>query len=168
MPKLRILRVLAATGLLALLVAPTVAAYETPVPQSVTVSVPSGTLPCGSPFAVSATVLDANGQPIADAEATWTLTTVVSSKDAVVDPTSITDANGVATNQVYLDCVAGEREVEARVGDAFGGAVLGITSAGLPNTSTPPAQTPMWALALATAAVMLGGILGLRTIVARR
>lgn len=164
----RLARTMAAAGLLLALTVPAVAAYETPVAQSVSVAAPSGTLACKTEFPVSATILDANGQPIANTDVTWTLTTVVSSQDSIVDGTTTTDANGVATTNVWLDCIVGERQIEARVGDAFGGAVLAITSGGLPNTSTPTNQTPPLMLAIAGVAVVLGGILGLRSIVARR
>jgi hypothetical protein len=164
----RVGRTVAAAGLLLALAVPVVAAYEGQVAESVSVTTPSGTLPCGTEFPVSATVLDANGQPVTDSAATWSLTTVVSSQDSIVDTTTTTDANGVATTMVWLDCIVGDREIEARVGAAFGGAVLGITSTGLPNTSTPTNQTPPLMLALAGAAVLAGGILGLRSIVARR
>lgn len=164
----RLARTLAAAGLLLAIAVPAVAAYEGQVAESVSVTTPTGVLPCKTEFPVSATILDANGLPIANADVTWTLTVVVSSQDAIVDTTTTTDADGVATTMVYLDCIVGDREVEARVGDAFAGAVLGITSAGLPNTSTPTNQTPPLMLALAGAAVLAGGILGLRSIVARR
>ena len=164
----RVARTLAAAVLLLAFAVPAVAAYEGQVAESISVTVPSGTLPCNVPFPVSATVLDAAGLPVTDSAATWTLTTIVSSQDAIVDTTTITDSNGVATTMVVLDCIVGERVIEARVGDAFGGAVLGITAGSLPNTSTPPNQTPPLMLALAGVAIVFGGILGLRSIVARR
>jgi hypothetical protein len=168
----------AAAGLLLALAAPIVAAYEAEVPQSVTVTAPTGTLPCRSAFPVSATILDTSGTAVPGVEVTWTLKTVVSSQDAIVDVTTTSDANGVATTSVYLDCIVGERQVEARAGTAIGGAVLGITTAGvaagtggtggLPNTSTPPSQTPPLMLAVAGFAVVLGGVMGIRSIVAQR
>jgi hypothetical protein len=173
------IRLAAATGgfLLFLVAAPAALAYEAEVAQSIVVTPPSGTLPCGAEFPVSATILDSNGQPIVGAEATWTLVVSISSKDAIVEVKTTTDANGVATTHVWLDCVVGERQVEARVGNAVGGAVLGITSqavqagggtAGLPDTSTPHDQTPPLLLALAGAAMLTGGVMGIRTIVAQR
>ena len=169
----RLGRALAATGLLLALAVPAVAAYETPVAQSVTVTAPSGTLACKTEIPVSATILDANGLPLANTAVTWSMTTAVSSQDAILDVTTTTDANGVATTKVYLDCIVGQRSVEARAGTAFGGAVLGITSVpagtgSLPNTSTPSNQTPPLLLALAGLAVVFGGALGIRSIVAQR
>ena len=170
----RFARIAAATGLLLALAAPVVAAYEAEVPQSVTVTAPTGTLPCRTAFPVSATILDTTGKAVPNVEVTWTLKTVLSSQDAILDVKTTSDANGVATTRVYLDCIVGERQVEARAGAALGGAVLGITSAssggksGLPNTSTPSNQTPPLLLAVAGMAVMVGGIMGMRTIVAQR
>ena len=171
-------RTAAAAGLLLALAVPAVAAYEAEVPQSVTVTAPTGTLPCGTAFPVSATILDTNGTPVPGAEVTWSFKTFVSSQDSIVDLTTTSDANGVATTRVWLDCIVGERQVEARSGNAVGGAVLGITEAGvaagtggtggLPSTSTPVNQTPPLMLAFAGFAVVLGGVMGIRSIVAQR
>ena len=167
----RVARLLAAAGLIAALSAPAVIGYQGEVAGTVTVTPPEGRIQCRTEAPVSATILNKDGQPIADTTVTWKLTTIVSSQDSIVNPTTTTDANGVATTRVWLDCIAGDRRIEARVGEAFGGAVLGVTGVGvgLPNTSTDAsAGTPAWALAIAGAAVLVGAILGLRTIVARR
>ena len=171
-PVRRTTRVLAAVGLLLLLAVPAAAAYEGEVAKTVTITAPAGGIPCGVNTPVSATLLDSNGQPAGQAPVTWTFTKVVSSQDSIVDPNTTSNAQGVATTEVWLDCIAGDRRLEARSGDAVGGAVLGITGApaGLPNTATQSLHsdaTPAWTLALAGIAMLLGGILGIRTIVAR-
>jgi hypothetical protein len=137
---------LAVAGCSALLVATATSAlaYQGEVAANVTVSVPSGPLPCGTAFAVTATVLDANGAAVPNATVTWSFMQTLSPEDRITEPTSMTNADGVATTHVVLACVLGERQIQAQVAGTtgMGGAVLAITATGLPNTSTEPSRTP--------------------------
>ncbi len=165
--------IVAAAGLMLLLAVPAVSAYEGEVAQTVTVTPPAGGVPCGVNTPVSATLIGKDGQPVADAPVTWSFTKVVSSQDSIVEPNTTSNAEGVATTEVWLDCIEGQRQLQAASGDAVGGAVLGVTGvpAGLPNTATSLSHggdvTPPWTLALAGIAMLIGGIMGIRTIVAR-
>jgi hypothetical protein len=157
---------------LALAIATSVSAYPAQVVISLTVSGPIGSVNCGTPITLRATALETLGSPIEGQPIDWAFTSTPSSKDTVNTTPTITNASGVATTSVTLACVVGERTVTA-TGDAVNaGAVLGVTSAGLPVTTTfdgsPLANVPI-APIMAVLAVLLGSgiilrrfILGLR------
>ena len=74
--------------------------------------------------------------------------------------TATTNASGVATTTVTLACVVGSRTVTATAGTISAGAVLGITSGGLPNTSTTPGGSPVGNLPIATILALLAVLAG--------
>jgi hypothetical protein len=153
--------------------APAVLGYAGQVAGQVTVTPPAGTLVCNTPFTVSATILDVNGIPFDATTVTWSFKAGTSQTGDTISPlTSTTNASGVATTTVTLACIVGSRTILATAGTVSSGAVLGITATGLPNTATggagTPAGTPLWALALAAAAVVAGFALSTRQVLARR
>ena len=137
----------------------------------VTVAGPGGTLICGDNITVTATVVNAAGKLIAGQPVAWAFTSTPSTADKIntTTTTTTTNASGVATATVVLVCVAGNRTITATAGGVSAGAVLGVTAAGLPNTSTLPGETPAQNLPvigtlLAVLAMAAGGVLALRRI----
>lgn len=152
---------------LALAMTATVFAYAGQVAGSVTVGGPSGVLKCGVALTVSATVLDGAGLPIEGQPVDWTFTSSPSTADKINSTPTTTNASGVATTTVTLACVAGNRTVTATADEVSAGAVLGITAAGLPRTSTldgsPLGDLPI-GMILALLAVLAGGGIMVRRI----
>jgi hypothetical protein len=150
-----------AAAALVLLAATTAFGYAGEVAGAVTVGGPGGTLQCGVPITVSATIVDSAGKPIEGQPVDWTIASSPSSADTINATPTTTDANGVATTTVTLACVAGNREIRATADGVSGGAVLGVTAAGLPRTSTVPGEVPvdvsLVATLLAVLAVLAGG-----------
>lgn len=142
---------LAASGVAALLLlsvaAPAVMGYEGQVTHQVAVSGPAGTLACNTALTVTATVLDAGGNPVDNRAVVWTFGAGKVTGDQIVTASTTTNATGVATTTVKLACVVGNRTVIATSAPSSGQVVLGITATGLPPTSTTP-PTPMWPYAL--------------------
>lgn len=149
---------LAGTGL-ALVMAATVFAYAGEVAGAVSVAPPSGTLTCATPLTVSATVLDAASKAIEGQPVAWTFASSVTGDTINTTPTT-TNASGVATTTVTLACVAGNRTVTATADAVSANAVLGITSAGLPRTSTVPDGSPFGTLPMATLLALLAMLVG--------
>jgi hypothetical protein len=151
---------------LALAMATTVFAYAGQVAGAVTVAGPSGALECNVALTVSATVLDASSNPIEGQPVAWSFTSSPSSADTINSTPTTTNASGVATTTVTLACVAGSRTLTATADDIRASAVLGITAAGLPSTSTAPAGAPAgnlpFAMILALLAVLVGAGLMVR------
>jgi hypothetical protein len=145
-----------------------VAGYDGQVPGSITVAA------CGPNGTVTATVLDATGQPIDGQSVVWSLIVTVSPQDTLGQTPTTTNVHGVATTTVTLAPVDGNRTIRAVAGDIAGQAVFqcfsgetqGIT--GLPATSTLPATAPAtpvgpgWALLVLGAAFLAGAGLMLR------
>ena len=79
-----------------------------------------GTITCGQPFTMTATILDADGAPVADASVAWSFVTTQSSSDTINKTPTVTNAKGVATTTVTLGAVSGERPIRATttVGEA--------------------------------------------------
>jgi hypothetical protein len=129
---------------LALAMSVTVLAYARQVVAVLTISGPSGPVPCGTPVTLRATALDINGAPIGGQPVRWVLSSTPSHRDTIKPRSTLTNASGVATTTITLACVAGPRTVTAAADRARAsavlniatGGVLGLTSAGLPNTST--------------------------------
>jgi len=141
--------------------------YQDQVKGSVTVS---GVVTCGSPFALTATFVDANGKPVAGQSVKWSFLTGDTSDKINKTPT-MTNSAGVATTTVKLGLVSTPRAVQAAAGTivakAFLNASCGPTGGVLPNTSTLPTETPsqdapLTALAMAALAVAFVGGLGIR------
>lgn len=142
---------------LALLAISSAFGYAGQVAASGTVTTPSGTLKCDTPLTVSVTFLDASGKPVTGNAVTWTISGA--SGDTVDSPTT-TDASGVSSTTVTLSCVVGSRTVTATTGAFSTGAVLGLTSGGLPNTSTVPSSGSPSGLPIGTLAALLAILAG--------
>jgi hypothetical protein len=154
---------------LALITSATAFGYAGEVAGAVTVAGPGGTLTCGVNITVTATVVDAAGKLIAGQPVTWAFTSTPSTADKINASPTTTNASGVATTTVVLACVAGNRTIRATADAISAGAVLSVTAAGLPNTSTLPGETPAQNLPvigtlLAVLAMAAGGVLALRRI----
>ena len=121
---------------MALAMTATAFGYAGQVLGTMSVAGPGGTLKCNVPITVTATLLDVNGIPFSGEPVTWAITSTPSSADRVNDTSTTTNANGVTTTTVTLACVAGNRTVTATSAGTSAGAVLSLTSAGLPRTST--------------------------------
>ena len=158
-----------AAVILALVTSATALGYVTTPAAAVTIGTPGGTLQCGVNTTVTATIVDSAGKPIAGKPVDWSFTSSPSSADKINRTPTNTNADGVATTTVVLACVAGNRYLHA-VADAVGAsAVLGVTAAGLPNTSALPSETPAQGLPLvgtllAVLAMAVGGAFALRQI----
>lgn len=157
--RFRFLAGLAGTAF-ALVMTATVFGYAGEVAGAVTVGGPGGTLKCGVPLTVTATVLDAASDPIDGQPVDWTFTSSPSSKDTINSTPTTTNASGVATTTVTLACVAGNRTVTATADDISAGAVLSVTAAGLPGTSTTLDGSPVGNLPIATILAVLAVLTG--------
>ena len=154
---------------LALVTSVTAFGYAGQVPAAVTIAGPGGTIQCGVALTVTATIVDSTGAPISGQAVAWSFTSTPSSADKINKTPTTTDASGVATTTVVLACVAGTRHLGAVAGAVRASAVLGVTGAGLPNTSTMPGETPapgspLIGTLLAVLAMAAGGVLALRRI----
>jgi len=154
---------------LALITSATAFGYAAEVAGAVTVAGPGGTLTCGVNITVTATVVDASGKLIAGQPVAWAFTSTPSTADKINTTPTTTNASGVATTTVVLACVAGSRTIRATADAVSAAAVLSVTAAGLPNTSTLPGETPAQNLPvigtlLAVLAMAAGGVLALRRI----
>ena len=155
---------------LALITTTTAFGYRGETAGAVTISRPGGTVKCGVPIVVSATVVDAKGKPISGQPVYWSFTSTPSRQDRILKSPTITNSKGVAKTTIILACVPGSRHLRAKADNVFGSAVLGVTAAGLPNTSTlpgePPApqNLPLIGMLLAVLAMTAGGVLALRRI----
>jgi hypothetical protein len=125
-------------------------AYEGQIPNQVTVAGPQGTLICNRVVTLTATVLDASGNPVDNQAVVWTFGAGQVAGDQIVTPSTITNASGVATTTVILASVVGSRTVVATAAPASGQIVL-VLGKTLPctSTSTDPGSTPLWPYALA-------------------
>ena len=123
------------------------------VTEAVTIARLGGTVTCGVNITVTATVVDATGTPIPGQPVDWSFAPKLKADaaDTISSSPSTTDASGVATTTVKLACVPGSRGLRATADAVTGsavlsvsatGAVLGVTSGSLPNTSTLPGETP--------------------------
>jgi hypothetical protein len=144
--------------------------YAGEVAAAVTIASPGGTLDCDVNITVTATIVDAAGAPISGQPVDWSFESSPSSSDTINRSPTNTNADGVATTTVVLACVAGDREIRATADDVSASAVLGVTAAGLPNTSTLPGQAPgpqdlsLAGMLIAVLAIAAGGALTLRQI----
>lgn len=151
---------------LALVTAVTVFGYAGEVAGAVTVAGPGGTIKCGVNVLVTATIVDADGKLIAGQPVAWTFATKVSSADKFGSTNAVTNSSGVAKAYVILACVPGSRTIRATADNKSGTAVLNVTAAGLPNTSTLPvggsADLSIFGTLLAAMALAAAGSLVLR------
>ena len=147
--------------LLALSMAPAVAAYDGEVASHVGVSGVCPTPSSGlSRATVSATVVDNGGNPVAEIE-------VVFSVDDVVLATALTDQAGRAVVTIQLP--PGATTVVATVSDVEGRAIVSCPAGGiggvigLPRTDTAPNGAPLWLALVACAAILIAGFAMRRT-----
>lgn len=125
--------------LLALLAVTTVAAYETQVDAAVSISI-KGTVTCGASPTATATILDANGAPVAGESVAWSFVTSPSNADRLSPTPTLTNSKGQATTTLTLASVGGTRRIRATAGDVSATVVLNPSCGGsLPSTSTLPA-----------------------------
>lgn len=172
-PRISLIGALAGAAV-ALVMSATVFGYARQVVAVLTISGPSGPVPCGTPVTLRATALDITGAPIEGQPVHWVFSSTPSHKDTIKPRSTRTNANGVATTTITLACVAGPRTVTAAADRARAsavlnigaGGVLGVTSGSLPNTSTalnPERQNdPPLAPLLAVLAMLAGGGIMLR------
>ncbi len=161
--------------LMLVVAAGTALGYAGEVAASVTVTRPSGTLKCGVDLTVSASIFDAAGKPISEQPVAWSFTSTPSSADRIKTTDTVTNSSGTARTTVVLACVPGSRSIRAQADEVSGSAVLNVTAAGLPNTSTLPGRAPApqdlaaFGTLLAALALAAGGALVVRRIgLARR
>ncbi len=163
-----------AAVVLALFTAGTVLGYAGEVAGSVTIARPHGTLKCGVNIPLTATVRDAKGKLISGQPVTWKFISGPTNKDRIRYVHTTTNSHGVAKTIVVLACVPGSRRIRAQADNVFGTAVLNVTAAGLPNTSTlpggapAPSDLPALGMLLALLALAAGGGLALRGMVVSR
>lgn len=146
-------------AVVALMMAAPASGYQGQVAGSVTISV-NGSGRCGTPIAVSAAVLDADGKPIVRQSVDWTLVLTLSPGDSIDRTPTVTNRQGVAKTTVTLACVNGSRRIRATAGPMSAQAVLGLTVHALPNTSTLPTTAPASSVPLAALLVAIGCALG--------
>lgn len=158
-----------AAAALVLTTAATAFAYTGQVEASITVA-PRGSITCTAPFTVAATILDSEGQPVADQAVAWSFVKSLSG-DRVNETPTITNADGVATTTVTLGSASGNREIRATSGELSASAVIDAACGGLPTTSTAPGQgsngAPLAALLVLAVIGAAGGSLVLRRVAAR-
>ena len=148
----RWIALMAAIGL-ALAVSSPALGYVHQTPRIVIVSPFHRTMRCGVYYTVKATVLDTKGKPIKGVNVHWSFKKSPSRNDTFSDRITTTSKNGWTYTKVKLACRPGDRIIRAKVGVGSKavsgtavvhvliprkGAVLGITSKVLPNTSTLP------------------------------
>jgi hypothetical protein len=134
-----------------------------------------GTITCGKPFTMTATVLDANGAPVAEAPVDWSFVTKQSSADTINKTPTATNAQGVATTTVTLGAVSGDRQIRATVtagegstsGDVSASGVVNQSCGSLPRTDAllpeiPQGGEPLAAVLVLVLAFSVGGWLTLR------
>jgi hypothetical protein len=142
---------LAAVALALITSATAFGAYDPGVTEAVTIARLGRTVTCGVNITVTATVVDATGTPIPKKLVDWSFASKPSRLDTINASQTPTNASGVATTTVKLACVPGSPNLRATADAVTGsavlgvsatGAVLGVTSGSLPNTSTLPGETP--------------------------
>ena len=134
-----------------------------------------GTVTCGVPFTMTATVVDATGAPIAGKSVAWSFVTKQTSSDKIDKTPTVTNSKGVATTTVTLGAVAGDRQIRATTtvgdagasGDVSASGVVNPGCGGLPRTSTlspdaPSGGAPVGVGLLLVLSGLVGGALALR------
>ena len=138
-------RLVAAAALASALVIPAVSAASPtgPVPAHVTMELPTVPAVCHQEWEAYARVTDAAGVRLAGVTVHWGMAPVVSSQDGITASESVTDANGLATTKVALDCLPGSRTLMAMAGAAQGQAVLPISDVGMERAEPVPPAPPV-------------------------
>jgi hypothetical protein len=146
---------------MALVMTVTAFGYAGQTLATITVGAPSGTLKCNTAITVTATLISTDGDPFTGETVKWKFSSTPSNSDKINKTPTTTNSKGVAKTTVTLACVAGNRRVTATSDGISAGAVLSVTSAGLPRTSTLPGGNPAGDLPigmiLALFAVLIGG-----------
>jgi len=153
----RSLAPIAAVGVL-LALATSAFGYGPQVVTTITVTPSSLTLRCGHPEAVSATVLDVDGQPIKGVSVSWDFTSSPSSDDRILQADSKTDKRGVAKTLVKVACVAGDRTISASADGVIGSAVVHVS---LDRPGKAADKVTLKSLSDASAVAVLSGPPGL-------
>jgi hypothetical protein len=147
---------------LSVLVAASVAAYSGQVAGTVEVSGPSGAQPCNTPITVTSTVLEtASGDPIEGQPVEWSFVSGNVAGDTILDTTTTTNADGVATTQVRFACSPHSVTIQAVADDVMGTAVLNTSGDALPRTDTVSGSS-LPGILLAALAVLIGSATILR------
>jgi hypothetical protein len=143
---MRLGRSLAAGAVAALLLisvaVPVTLGYQGQVPFQVTVTGPSGSISCGTPLTLTATVLDSNGKPVASRAVAWSFGAGRVDGDQIGKVSTTTNAQGVTPTTVTLACVAGDRTIVATAAPATGQLTIGSGQLVLGITGTPVTATP--------------------------
>jgi hypothetical protein len=164
---MRLGRSLAAGAVAALLMisiaVPATLGYQGQVPFQVTVTGPGGSISCGTPLTLTATVLDSSGKPVASRAVAWSFGAGRVDGDQFGKASTTTNAQGVTTTTVTLACVAGDRIIVATASPATGQLtlgsgqlVLGISGSPVAATATPVASEIAIASLSAPSAVATG------------
>lgn len=153
---------------LALLATASVAGYAGEVAATVEVSGPSRPQVCNSTITVTARVEDSAGDPIDGQPVVWSFVRGRNvGGDSILDTTTTTNSDGVATTQVRLACPPHALTILAQADDASGTAVIVSSGIRLPATNTAPNASAS-AMALAALAMVLGAVRIVRRIAADR
>ena len=102
---------------------------------------------CDGPITATATLLDADGAPIAGESVAWSFVESPSASDKIDKTPTITNAKGVASTTLSLAPVNGVRRIRATAGEGTESEVSAtavinpVCSGTLPSTSTMPADT---------------------------
>ena len=141
--------------LLALLISGFVLGYAGEVAATVELSAPSGPQPCGTPITITALVQDIDGNPIEGQPVTWSFASGNVAGDTILDTTTTTDVNGIATTQVRFASSPHTVTFSALADAAEGTVAVVVSCGGLPRTDTAP-ESSFAVMALAALAVLIG------------
>jgi hypothetical protein len=141
--------------ILALLITGIVLGYSGEIAASVEMSAPSGPQPCGTPITITALIQDIDGKPIEGQPVTWSFESGNVAGDTILDTTTTTNANGIATTQVQFACVPHTVTFGAVADLASGSVAVVVSGQGLPRTDTAP-ESSFAVMALAALAVAIG------------
>lgn len=140
---------------LAFVVAGMVSAYAGQVAATVEGSGPSGPQACGAPITLTSRVEDIDGNPIEGQPVAWSFVSGNVAGDSILDTSTTTNANGVATTQAQFACSPHTVTFGVLADDANGTIVVVVSGQGLPRTDTTP-ESSFGVMALAALAVLIG------------
>ena len=117
---------------------------DIPPPGAVTVAASDSTPTVGETVTVSVTVVDANGDPVGDADCTFSIASQPGTDDSVDGAPVTTDSAGNASTSLNVGSTAGTIEVQADCGGitASVSVVAGTSSGGGGEAAPPPASLP--------------------------
>ena len=140
---------------LAVFAAATVTAYSGQVAGTVEVSGPSGPQACNTPITITARIEDLAGDPIEGQPVEWSFVSGNVSGDSILDTSTTTDANGVATTRVRFACSPHTVSIQALADDVMGTVVIATSGDALPRTDTL-AGSSLPGIIVAAMAVLIG------------